>query len=308
LKITAPEQFSLTKNPEASLAFFAQIWDNYEQSSLFIDLSKITEITPESILYLLSMLDILRQTKLYQWGVRGNYPSDVKCRSLLCNSGFTEYIKTSRKNVQTSQDVLKIISGHKVDSTEVAKIENFIRCKLGIDRNQATKSTQVALMECVGNTFDHAYIDGFPYQEKWWAMAHCQEGKVLCAVLDNGVGISSTMRKTIKEKARDFKVDMAEGIAKVLGINLPITEVYDHELVLNAFTEPRRSRFKLKFRGKGLPKIFALANGGNLNNVFVISNRAFVNLSNEDLNLDLKGHLKGTLYSFEFAGSTKEDR
>lgn len=283
-KIKAPEVFSLIQNTDRTLAFFEQIWGMCEHYPIYIDLSDVTEITTESILYLLSILDRLKTRDHKK--IKGNYPMNEDCRRLLCSSGFTNYIETSKANRIHSGDVLEIIHGDKVNPVEVVKIERFIREKLKIpQRNKATQSIHIVLLECVGNTYDHAYNKGstksMPYQAKWWAMAHYQQGMVSCSVLDNGAGIPATMKKKFRE------------IVKFWGRE-------EHILLFKAFTEPARSRLKLEFRGKGLPKIYELVCLDYLKNVRVVSNKAFVNLSHLRENKELQRPLKGTLYSFEF--------
>lgn len=289
--IKAPEVFSLIQNTDRTLAFFEQIWGICERSPIYIDLSDVTEITTESILYLLSILDRLKSRDHKK--IKGNYPKDMDCRRLLCSSGFTNYIKTSDANRIHSEDVLEIIHGNEVNPVEIAKIEKFIREKLKIPRNEATQSIHVVLLECVGNTYDHAYnkdaTKSMPYQAKWWAMAHYQQGMVSCSVLDNGAGIPATMKKKFLEAVKFWGRE-------------------EHILLFKAFTEPARSRLELEFRGKGLPKIYELVCRDYLKNVRVVSNKAFVNLSNLGENKKLQRPLKGTLYSFEFTTNDQNIR
>lgn len=284
-KIKAPEVFSLIQNTDRTLAFFEQIWGMCEQYSIYIDLSDVVKITTESILYLLSILDRLKSRDHKK--IKGNYPEDMGCRRLLCSSGFTNYIETSNANRIHSEDVLEIIHGDEVNPVEIAKIEKFTREKLKIPRNEATQSIHVILLECVGNTYDHAYnskdsTKSMPYRAKWWAMAHYQQGMVSCSVLDNGAGIPATMKKKFLETIKKF------------------WGREEHILLFKAFTESDRSRLGLEFRGKGLPKIYELVCRDYLKNVRVVSNKAFVNLSRSGENKELQRPLKGTLYSFEF--------
>jgi hypothetical protein len=118
--------------------------------------------------------------------------------------------------------------------------------------------------------------------------------------LGPSAGITYTLRQLLEGVKDAFGRRVWE---TVLGINIPIRDAGDHEFVLNAFTEPHRSRLKLKCRGRGLPKIYEYAHSGNLDNVFVISNKAFVNLTDENLSYELQGKLKGTLYSFDFSST-----
>jgi hypothetical protein len=113
--------------------------------------------------------------------------------------------------------------------------------------------------------------------------------KIKVSILDNGVGIAATMKKNrrevIAEWAKRYKI--------------PIGQIPEHEITLNAFTKPNKSRMNLSYRGKGLPKIYEHVINGTLGNLFVISNKSFLDLSNEENNCDLKSALRGTLFSFE---------
>jgi hypothetical protein len=292
--IEAPAVFSLMDHPEQAIAFFNQIWDNLDQEAIYIDMSKINSITPESILYLRSILDILRQRRARNQNLkrlRGNYPDLAECKDLLCVSGFTEYIKTSEKNRKTSPDILKIMDGFKPEPTMVNQIVEFIANKKNIKRDQAMKNTYATLMECAGNTNEHAYNDMHTFMKKWWGMAYLADNKIKVSILDNGVGIAATMKKNRREA-------IAEWVKKY---KIPIGRIPEHEITLNAFTKSNKSRMNLSYRGKGLPKIYEHVLNGTLDNLFVISNKSFLDLSNEENNRDLEFGLRGTLFSFEIA-------
>ena len=116
-----------------------------------------------------------------------------------------------------------------------------------------------------------------------------RSGMVSCSVLDNGAGIPATMKKKFLEAVKFWGRE-------------------EHILLFKAFTEPARSRLELEFRGKGLPKIYELVCRDYLKNVRVVSNKAFVNLSNLGENKKLQKPLKGTLYSFEFTTNDQNIR
>ena len=78
--LTPPDIFSLFQNSAETVAFFDKtVWTIRNckvQDSIFFDLSNITEITTDAIMYLIAVIKNMRRLKTFRITCRGNLPLD----------------------------------------------------------------------------------------------------------------------------------------------------------------------------------------------------------------------------------------
>ncbi len=284
-KIIPPENFSIVENAEEMLSFFAELSFCARNSEhAVLDLSKMQNLTPDGILYMLSILDHFRRMPGYR-GVSGNYPNDKRCLRLLKESGFFNYVDVpGKKLVPADPDVLPVRTDNLVRPVTAKDVIDFSRKTLQKGSNYSSKGMYVTLIECMANTRQHAY-DKFSVHSKWWLIAVHEESekKVKFSFLDNGKSIPNTIRKNIRER-----------LFPMLARNAS-----DADLVWSAMQGEFRTRTKKGYRGKGLPKIQEHSQSGAIRNLVVISREAFVRVSQQE-RINLKGSFSGTLFSWDF--------
>lgn len=285
VSIEVPEDFSIIENPEEMLSFFEELYANAKASRpVKLDLSSMKNLTPDSIVYMLSVFHYNKFVRGYS-GVQGNFPTDERCNHLLSESGFFDYVHVpGGRPIPKETDVLSTKSDTKVQAEMAGKVISFSRERLGKHRDITSRAIYGTLIESMANTKHHAYANPTAHT-KWWLIAvHDEEKKrVRFSFLDNGRGIPQTIRKRFKEKL----------VGSLLGAGS------DADLLWSAMQGEFRSRTSQGYRGRGLPTIKDYAATGAVTDLKVISRRAFVDVSNNKRQ-DLDGVFRGTLLSWDF--------
>lgn len=276
-KCYAPEHFSITDNPEETLLFFDQVYNYLRQEySVSLQLESVRKITSDAILYMLSLLDMFKNRR----GVRfmGNAPVDERCRHIFMESGFYEYVDSKYSPSRNVKDILAVRSENRVVGRIAQEVVEFAHDKVSPSTAVFVwRKVYTTILECMGNTREHAYTGREKYQTKWWLMALHDESKnrVTFAILDNGAGIPKTVKKKIMERFWTA----------------------DSDLILSALRGEFRTRMNELWRGKGLPKIFKTYEAGIIQNLAIISNKGYVNYGSNQFR-DLKQKFFGTLVSW----------
>lgn len=296
-RLTAPAVFSLSLNGVETAEYFGKVEEYFKfDQATFIDLADVTRISPDAIMYLLSLMEVYSQQTTLR--VQGNRPKEARPRHLLEESGFFSFVASQEPVFRQSTKVLTIRTGERVESVIAEDVINFALRRLQRNRDEYSSGSYINLIECMGNTKQHAYTENLPYKPKWWLGAIYNEAKncVSFTILDYGQGIPSTVRKSTSEQfSKMFS-----------GVNLSVIDALDSKLVLSALKGELRTRTGLKFRGKGLPKIFGHYRRKLISNLVIISDKAYINLdSNQSLDLDRA--LTGTVLSWDFTVPVKEE-
>ena len=268
-EITAPECFSLVENPEKTLTFFSEVAkQRSQQYKVYLNLEKVKRITPDAILYMVALLDRLQETKGPQ--LSGGTPEDERCKHIFRESGFYKYVKSDYTPQTGKTGILEVRKDKQVIGDIAFKVVCFAGEKFQHDLPVLVrKQVYTTIMECMGNTHNHAYTGEEKFSAKWWLMALFDEinQNVHFAILDNGQGIPKTVRRTLLEKVLSP----------------------DYVLIQSALAGELRSRLKEQERGKGLPKIKEILDNGMIADLVVISNNGYVNYKeNQHRNLTQK--------------------
>lgn len=272
----APERFSLIDNYDASIDFLYKVDANaWHDRHLFVDLSPILSIAPCAIMALMAILE-RAQAKNGARNVRGNAPKDPYCKRVFLNSGFYRIVNSSYKH-QDDDAILSVRSSDSVISEDAGAVVAFVRDKLKIGRGNLTRAVYTTIMETMNNVREHAYSE-ISYN-KWWLMALYseEEAMVRFALLDNGRGIPSTIRRKLP--------DLFTGS--------------DSNLIRSTMLGENRTETRLAYRGNGLPRIKMLADNRSIRNLYVISKNGFY-LVDKDMARDTAVYFRGTLISWDF--------
>jgi len=245
----------------------------------FVDLAGVTDLTPDAVLTLLAMLDRAANAKSL---VSGNAPDSPKIRQIFLHSGFYQYVQSSHVH-QVSTDILSIETGEKVDPVTAGAVVKFARSKLLLTDRKLTTGLYTTIMETMINVEEHAY-SGRKF-DKWYLMALHDSSchRVHFALVDNGKGIPTTVRKKITD---------------IMG--------NDAELLVSTLNGEERSQTKKAYRGNGLPKVKGYADNKKIENLFVISRNGFYDVG-RDIRSSLAEPFLGTLISWDFIPEKHDD-
>lgn len=292
--LTPPDIFSLFQNSAETVAFFDKtVWTIRNckvQDSIFFDLSNITEITTDAIMYLIAVIKNMRRLKTFRITCRGNLPIDENARDIIEKSGFYSYMQSSSPHKVTGDSThMKISSGTDADGQLASSFCDFVQkqCNMTI---KDTKKLYPMLIELMTNTHQHAYRENqYGMMERfWYVSAWVTQIGVHFVFLDTGVGIPATVHKKVLERMAEL---VAGNDAK-----------YIESTLLGAF----RTETKQLNRGKGLPGIYEDARNNKISNLCIVSNKGKCTVVGDGIRSEkLNTSLEGTLFVWDILG--KED-
>jgi len=278
-RVVAPAVFSIIENYEETIAFFNKI-NNFIDRYWYmnIDLADITKLTPDALLYLLTILDhAARMPK--QVRIRGNAPKDKEMRELFTCSGFYKYVTSGLTN-KANKDILSVESGHTPDPKPIGALLAFIREKFGIEGFKETNVIYSVLMDAMINVIEHAYTGINKLVRSWWLMAKYEkDGTIVFALVDNGRGIPTTIKK------------------KYFGLEDKV--IPDSQLIASTVKGENRSETGEQYRGQGLPKIGKYALSGRIKNLYICSRNGYYNVDRDQC-VEQHSPFLGTLLTWIF--------
>lgn len=297
-----PKIFSITKNPEETIQFLNHII-NYVKSVryllknkgvkfirlYYIDMKLTDVITSDALMYLLTIISSTRGTKLLPISWKGNLPENREVKDYVKKSGYLKYMRTSTENIIETDDNIQIKHGvnyiygdEKLDIRR--EIIDFTCIKLNKDKLKIN-FLMTMLTEMITNISDHAYQKDGLFKHEWYIFVNNEKDRITYTFMDNGLGIPTTIRKSLKEHVIEFfraETEYKYIEAAVKGIE-------------------KRSETGLIERGNGLPEIYEQFITQNIENFAIISNKAYFS---ENEKRDLREELKGTIFYWEIK---KED-
>ena len=284
--LRAPEKFSIIENAETMLSYFKAIDDCVKKNfkSVYLNLSEVNYLTHEAILYILSRIYYYNHVNK-NVRISGNKPRDEACKTILEQSGFFKFVYSGRSIFNIDKNVYTIESYTHVEPEIAKEVKDFAVDKIKLGHLKNLKPLYATLIECMGNTLDHAYKSTKrSVTHKWWLMAVNDEHKneVNYIFLDNGSGIPETIRKNYKEHILRF---------------LPIFRDIDSQLILSCLNGEFRTETKAKHRGKGLPSIYKYCKDNVLKNLKIISRKGYVDCGQGKVH-ELQNNFFGTLLTW----------
>ncbi len=287
----APCNFSFLNNAEETISFFNEMiqlinHNGKRQFEIFIDIKNVEKLTIDALMYLLSIINNMKNVFKRRISIRGNIPLDSNINRLFKESGFFNYVKsTNIIPIFKNSDTIQIISGKNTDTRIARQISDFVSDKLGMTRSQCS-FIYVMMIELMSNTYKHAYANNAVNRisNKWYCFCKYNniEQIVSFTFMDVGAGIPTTVRKKFAEKL-DF-------------LNLKAENRY----VISALEGQFRTSTSLAYRGKGLPRIHETCQSRKIQNMRLITNKADVRDDGDVIKgRELSKPLCGTLYYCE---------
>ncbi|MBL8206374.1 MAG: hypothetical protein JNM09_19205 [Blastocatellia bacterium] len=280
--LVAPEKFSFIENPDQFSEFLIQVHEALgERKSIEVDHEKVTLQTPEALTAFLSVLaDPRYKDTLHQ----GFIPKDPLQRKMFLDSGLCEYLKIPNQlRPPSPSGNIQKRKNYKVSPKTAYELKQFAMMRLyGADR--AYPPLYRTFIELMANTHNHAGGSS-DNKERWFASAYCQaeHGKTCFTFVDNGVGIFKSVSETM-------------GILRKMAVKLGITDNID--FLRNLLNGKLKSRTGMENRGKGIPMINQLAENRKIENLVVITNDVWANVSSGEFRRLAKG-FSGTLWYWE---------
>lgn len=306
-KFIVPSIFSIINNPEETIYFLNNMINEVEKLrkitkkglkhyhyiwDFFIDMSATDEITSDALMYLLTIIKNTRENKILPVNWIGNFPKSSEVKEFLKKSGYLKYMKTASENLIHTNDYVQIKCGkgytYIYDGIvwDIRKeIIDFSCEKLGKEKIQIN-FLMTMLTELITNINDHAYDNNNMFEPSWYIFVEDSHEKLSYTFMDNGLGIPTTIRKYFIEKIiASFNCDKEYKYieAAVDGVQ-------------------KRSKTGKIERGNGLPSIYEQSSNKNVNNLVIISNRAFF-CGNSSFDMDYS--LIGTIFYWEIKKEEK---
>lgn len=281
-----PENFSLENNPEETIHFFRELMnlENLKIANMhfFIDSSKVKTLTVDAIMYLIAVMNDVKANKKYSYQFAGNLPSSKEAKEVYINSGFMSFVKSDGKyNIGPENKKIQIMRGTDNDPETAKKACQYVQLICGLSIID-TRPLYNIIIEMMGNTKQHAYEDKMTNREKcWYLFAEETDCSVKFVFLDTGLGIPSTIRRTLKDV---------------------VSKKTDGEYIRSTLNGEFRTQTKKPNRGKGLPQISGCFKRGLLSNVYICSGKGSCTLNenkNEYRTKEYKQKIFGTLFSWE---------
>lgn len=286
-----PCNFSFLNNTEETIGFFNEMiqlinQNRKNQFEIFIDIKNVENLTIDALMYLLSIINNMKNVFKRRISIKGNTPLDSNINLLFKESGFFNYVKsTNIIPIYKNSNTIQIISGKDADTVIARRISDFVSEKLGMTRSQCS-FIYVMMIELMSNTYKHAYANNTMNKicNKWYCFCKYDhtEQIVSFTFMDVGAGIPTTVRKKFAEKL-DFLKLKAE-----------------NRYVISALEGQFRTSTSLAYRGKGLPRIHETCQSRKIRNMRIITNKADVSDDGDVIKgCELSKPLRGTLYYCE---------
>ena len=289
----APLDFSLINNPEETSMFFSNLISFIKDKrnfgkSLFIDISSISSLTIDALMYLLAIINNLNANFRNKFSFSGNEPSNATVKKMFSESGFYHFVRyQGAEPLQKNEDNVQIASGEDCDTSLAKRISDFVSEKANVNKRSCSFLYSM-IIELMSNTYKHAYTENSILYPRWYCYAEYDGSNMISfSFMDIGMGIPATVQKNFAEKI-DF-----------LGLKA------DNKYIISALNGDFRTATQKEYRGKGLPKIKEFCSANQICNLHILANKADVQVFQEHYQArDIDSTLSGTLFYWQIDLST----
>lgn len=286
INYVAPEKFSFINNTNEVLTYFNDIRDFIKQKqSVFLDISSITELTPDTITLLISKLSEKESKKVI---LHGNAPENPILKKMFIESGLYNFVNSlGNKQVSNKNKLWKHSTNNEVKGEMTALAINA--CKdlfkqKGI--NYDTDNLYNLLVEAMSNTMNHA--DGKISNLDWWLYYYLDEpnNTIKFSFIDLGIGI-------FKSASFDSYKKYAKHIYQ--GNRLLVKPFLEGKIISSRKTDQEIS-------GKGVKQIIDCANLKEFKKFVIITNDVKIDVKTKESE-EISNNFDGTLIYFEISSN-----
>lgn len=279
--LKVPTVFSIESNTKKTMRFFRLLkdsWNNCEQGrKIFIDSSNVRRLSESSLMYLYAMI---AETKSRKVQIGGNYPKNQIAKRIYQRTGFRSVLEYDKSEEDISlTKTSQLYRSRSVQPSIVKgvcwKIQEFLGFKVNL--------LYEALIELMGNTFDHAYQGTTNYDKKWQLFIMKKGEFAVIVFLDTGFGIPKTVRKKFTDHLKGY---------------------VDKDLLASALRGEYRSETGESNRGLGLGQISHFFAQSIVVDTLIYSGKGLLRRDEEGVNrfYDMQFTLSGVLFCFVLKG------
>ena len=280
-----PRNMALFENPEKVINFFISVESNHKQSKdVFIHFEDVNRLTSDTVLLMVARTIDER----FNFGqmVGGNMPLDLPSKFVFEESGiFGDQVIDFTKIRPTHGSIQR----YREFQVSPAKAEYLTKYAATYFRSREQSAANYELLiELMTNTNMHAG-GGLVQEELWWCSVYNTPEKALFNFLDNGMGICETATKRLGRR-----------VLETLGLT------DNSRLLEDIFNDKIESRTGKYYHGRGLPLIRRRAQKGLIENVIIITNNVFANVSKGEYRI-LNTYFRGTFIHWEVPSSNSKE-
>lgn len=282
------------ENHKETIALFNDIFlrmrINNISTSFFFNIERVTNISVESIMYIIAIITNIRYGWSCQNCFRGNFPKDIQACERLKTSGFLNFVKTNTCEIKPNCNLIQITSGNTTDEEVARNICDFVneKCKTDLSFTRSIKLYE-AIIELMSNTRQHAYTGRASVMiNKWYIFVEDEGESIRVVVLDTGLGIPKTVCR--KRKKDWLKVKNK-----------------DSKIILSTLKGEGRSETCQPNRNKGLPFIMKCCLENKFHNFKIMSGKGVCQFKNGAFSIyDLKEPIHGTILMWSIHKNKEE--
>ncbi|MBR4069026.1 MAG: hypothetical protein IKK08_10435 [Clostridia bacterium] len=290
---TAPNNFSIRNNSDETVKYFSLVHSLIAKANpkdqIFFDFSHVENLTADAIMYIIALMNNDKKLNAFDIRCSGNIPASDAAKRLMEECGFYQYVRSRRFiNRSTTNDRIKIHRGQQPENDFAKELCEFVWDKSqGVIDRLSTKRLFAVIIEMMYNACQHAYdIHSNPSMfGNWYSYAEDLDGIVRFVFFDTGLGIPSTIKKTLLEKAKDIIWDNDSGY------------------IASALRGEHRTQTGNNYRGKGLPEILESVTDGSMRSLQIFSGKGvcYVEADGNIIEQNLEYTFKGTMYVWEIS-------
>lgn len=289
---------SLSKNTDNVCKLLKRISTALEQKkSIFFNMDDVRDIDHSTIATLLA---ILYRSKNKGVRINGSMPLDESTRLKFGNSGFIYTLFNNRESDVYSYDINSENQIFTLDDDDLGVVDKIAEdvSKKVYDKSNQTRRLYTILGELVNNTKDHASSTK-EKNERWWLLVSHDKvkSKVSFVFIDYGTGIFKSLEN---KKEHEPLFGLLPALKKIAGMH------NQHLQLKSLIVESAAKVLKIKNgRGKGIHSFYQALLANKIQNLMVITNNAFGDVSNDNYR-KLSYELNGTLYYWEICDNNKK--
>jgi len=246
-----------------------------------LDMTKVESIDSAAVVIILTLTHYLNRRNI---NVKGLGPDNENARRFLIESDFFSHVRTSSKVTKAGKDTIFTKKGQReIDQdVNVKQIRKIVAHLSGKEANH--EDLYNAFGEIQQNSVEHANKENS--RKNWFMSVHYEDDRCFIIMSDIGEGIIKTLNPKLDQK-----------------VSALVKNEKESDVLLNLFKGKYQSSTREPNRNTGLPGIFDSVKRKQIGKIYVISNKAYIELSEEYTQV-LKNNFPGTLYAIEV---TKEN-
>ncbi|WP_212898063.1 hypothetical protein [Capnocytophaga cynodegmi] len=284
INCVAPADFSFVNNTEEVVKYFNQIRKHIDNDQpVKIDISNITNLSPDIIILLIA---VLKEKKSMKVGISGNAPKIPHLKKIFVESGLYNFVTSrGKKKVADNNKLWKHSTNNQVKGEIAGETVNICRelfAQNGIKYD--TDNLYNLLVEAMSNTINHA--DKEQASINWWFyyFIDTAEQTIKFSFIDLGIGI--------------FRSASFDSYRKYLKTLIPGNSFLVKPFLEGKIISSRKKDHEIS--GKGIKQIMSCAQNKEFINFTIITNDQKINIKEKNSD-SINTNFDGTFINFEIS-------